>query len=127
MCSTTRCRCSSWPRDCRPYDEEFLLAALLHDVGKGLDPHNHVEAGLQALEGLITERTHFLIEHHMDAHAYRQGKLGARSRRLLESSEDFEELLLLEECDSQGRVSGAIVGTVDEALDYLRQKELENG
>ena len=24
-------------RDRRPYDEEFLLAALLHDVGKGLD------------------------------------------------------------------------------------------
>src|SRR5262245_45926720 len=29
-------------RDCRPYDEEFMLAALLHDIGKGLDPANHV-------------------------------------------------------------------------------------
>ena len=28
-------------RDELPYDEEFLLAALLHDVGKGLDPANH--------------------------------------------------------------------------------------
>src|SRR5205085_9925555 len=44
-------------RDCRAYDVEFLLAALLHDVGKGLDPYNHVEAGLEALDGLITERT----------------------------------------------------------------------
>src|SRR6516162_3642031 len=33
-------------REHRPYDEEFLLAALLHDVGKGIDPVNHVEAGL---------------------------------------------------------------------------------
>src|SRR5262245_27588149 len=41
----------------RPWDEDFLLAALLHDVGKGLDPYDHVNAGLQALEGLITERT----------------------------------------------------------------------
>ena len=33
----------------RPWDEEFLLAALLHDVGKGIDPYDHVAAGLQAL------------------------------------------------------------------------------
>jgi hypothetical protein len=30
----------------RPWDEEFLLAALLHDIGKGLDPFDHVTAGL---------------------------------------------------------------------------------
>ena len=49
-------------RDRRPYDEEFLLAALLHDVGKGLDPGDHVGAALEALQDLITERTSFLIE-----------------------------------------------------------------
>ena len=32
-------------RDARPYDEEFLLAALLHDVGKAIDPQDHVAAG----------------------------------------------------------------------------------
>ena len=63
-------------RDRRPYDEEFLLAALLHDVGKGLDRSRHVEAALDVLEGLITERTRFLIEHHMHAHDYRAGTLG---------------------------------------------------
>src|SRR5262249_30087192 len=67
-------------REERPYDEEFLLAALLHDVGKGLDRGNHVEAGLAALEGLITERTRFFIAHHMDAHDYRAAKLGAKLR-----------------------------------------------
>src|ERR1700722_17913322 len=35
-------------KDRRPYDEEFLLAALLHDIGKGLDPANHAEDALQA-------------------------------------------------------------------------------
>jgi predicted nucleotidyltransferase len=113
-------------RDQRPYDEEFLLAALLHDVGKGLDRGHHVEAGLQALEGLITERTRFLIEHHMHAHDYRAGKLGARLRRELEVSPDFEDLMLLHECDVGGRVSGAAVGTLDEALDYLRELERSN-
>jgi hypothetical protein len=113
-------------RDQRPNDEELLLAALLHDVGKGLDPGNHVEAGLQALDGLITERTHFLIANHMHAHDYRAGKLGARLRRVLEASPDLEDLLVLEECDRLGRVSGAVVGTVDEALDYLKQLERDN-
>jgi hypothetical protein len=114
-------------RDRRPYDEEFLLAALLHDVGKGLDRGRHVEAALEALEGLITERTAFLIGHHMHAHDHRTGQLGFRLRRLLESSPDFEDLMLLRECDDAGRVPGAVVGTVDEALDYLRELERSNG
>ena len=113
-------------RDARPYDEEFLLAALLHDVGKGIDPYDHVSAGLAELEGFITERTKFLIEHHMDALAYKAGTLGARVRRHLEASEYFEDLMLLRECDSQGRVQGAVVGSVDEALDYLRELSREN-
>jgi len=113
-------------RERRPFDEEFLLAALLHDVGKGLNRGNHVEAGLQALDGLLTERTRFFIEHHMHAHDYRAGKIGARLRRELEASPDFEELMLLHECDAGGRVPGATVGTLDEALDYLRQLERDN-
>src|SRR5438876_9191841 len=108
-------------KDARPYDEEFLLAALLHDIGKGIDPHDHVAAGLSALDGLLTERTQFLIEHHMDALAYKAGTLGARMRRVLEASEYFEDLLLLRELDTAGRVQGAVVGTVDEALDYLKE------
>src|SRR5690242_7079728 len=28
-------------RDERPWDEEFLQAAILHDVGKGIDPYDH--------------------------------------------------------------------------------------
>jgi hypothetical protein len=114
-------------RDARPYDEEFLLAALLHDVGKGIDPANHVDAGLAALEGTITERTQFLIAHHMDAHLYRTGQLGARLRRTLQASPDFEDLLLLRELDDAGRIPGAVVGTVDEALEYVRELERSNG
>jgi hypothetical protein len=113
-------------RDARPYDEEFLLAALLHDIGKGIDPCNHVGAALSVLEGFVTERTQFLIAHHMDALAYKAGTLGARARRFLEASEHFEDLMLLRELDNQGRVSGALVGSVDEALDYLKELAREN-
>lgn len=103
-----------------PYDEEFLLAALLHDVGKAIDPKEHVAAGLESLDGFITPRTAWLIEHHMEAQALSEGTLGARSRRRLEASEDFEELKLLAMCDRQGRQRGFEVPDVDDALEYLR-------
>ncbi|MBY0514804.1 MAG: HD domain-containing protein [Gemmataceae bacterium] len=113
-------------REERPWDEEFLTAALLHDVGKGIDPHDHVAAGLQALDGLITERTAWLIEHHMLAQEYKAGTLGHRQRLRLEASDDFDDLMLLRDVDDRGRVPGARVGTVDEALTFLRDLERSN-
>jgi predicted nucleotidyltransferase len=110
----------------RPYDEEFLQAALLHDVGKGIDPGDHVVSALEALDGLITDRARFLIENHMLAQEYRAGTLGHRQRVRLESSPDFEDLMLLRELDDAGRVPGAIVGTVDEAIEYLRELSRSN-
>jgi hypothetical protein len=110
----------------RGYDEEFLLAALLHDVGKAIDPADHVGAGLQALEGAITDRTTVLIAHHMDAHAYHDGTLGGRARTRLEHLEEFEDLMLLRELDRQGRQPGAPVCELSEALDYLRDLDADD-
>ncbi len=103
-----------------PYDEEFLLAALLHDVGKAIDPRDHVAAALEALQGFITPRCAWLIEHHMAGHALLEGRLGVRARRRLEACDDFEELRLLAECDRDGRETGVDVADVDEALQYIR-------
>ena len=104
-----------------PYDEEFLLAALLHDVGKGIDPGDHVMAGLEALDGFITERTAWLIRHHMDAHRLHDGTLGARAKRRLQQNESFDELELLSRCDRGGRKQGVTTSELEEALDYLRE------
>ncbi|MCB9941926.1 MAG: HD domain-containing protein [Planctomycetaceae bacterium] len=103
-----------------PYDEEFLLAALLHDVGKAIDPRDHVAAGLEALEGFITERTSWLIAHHMEAHGILDQTIGARAKRRLQQSENYDELLLLSRCDRGGRLAGIEASELDEALDYLR-------
>jgi hypothetical protein len=103
-----------------PYDEEFLLAALLHDVGKGIDPHDHVVAGLEALEGFISERTAWLIEHHMDAHRILDGTIGSRAHRRLRENESYEDLLLLCECDRGGRVSGIQASELEEAIEAIR-------
>lgn len=108
-------------RDELPYDEEFLLAALLHDVGKAIDPYDHVAAGLESMQDVITERTAWLIEHHMEAHALHDGTLGARARRRLEESPDYDELVLLSKCDRAGRIRGAQVPDVEDALDYVRE------
>jgi predicted HD phosphohydrolase len=112
-------------RDARPYDEEFLLAALLHDVGKAIDPHDHVRSALEALRGAVTERTLWLIEHHMDVGAGRERSLSSRARRELELSEFFADLKLLRELDDAGRVPGAHVDSLDEVLAWLRNLDEE--
>ncbi len=103
-------------RAARPYDEEFLLACLLHDVGLGIDPTHAVDAALRALEGLVTERTLFLIEHRLTATHYLQT---GECPRALRKSEDFEDLLLLARCNRDGRQKGVSVCELDEALDYI--------
>ncbi len=104
-----------------PYDEEFLLAALLHDVGKAIDRHDHVTAGLEALAEHITPRTVWLIAHHTEGQELLDGALGLRARRRLQASEDYEELKLLARCDRNGRQRGVETSELDEALEYLRE------
>ena len=108
-------------RDQLAYDEEFMTAALLHDIGKAIDPPNHEAAALEALDGFITDRTAWLIEHHMLAHQLAACTLGARARRRLEQSEHYDDLVLLGECDRAGRQPGAEAPELEEALDYLRE------
>ena len=63
----------------------------------------------------------------MLAQAYKAGTLGHRQRQRLEQHDDFDDLMLLRDVDDRGRVPGATVGTVDEALDYLKELERSNG
>ena len=110
-----------------PYDEEFLLAALLHDVGKAIDRREHEAAALDALDGAVTARTAWLIEHHTEALSVQDGTLGVRSLRRLQAEESFPELMILADCDRRGRVRGATAPDVSDALDYIRglAEELE--
>ena len=114
-------------RNTLPYDEEFQLAALLHDVGKALDPREHIAAALESLHGHITERTAWFIAHHSEAGALRDGVLGVRARRRLESSEDFDDLMLLCDCDRRGRQTGMAVPDLEDALAHLRELSRTNG
>jgi hypothetical protein len=100
----------------RPYDEELLLAALIHDVGYGLDRRRPLEAAWNAIGALVTDRTWFFIENRAEAQEYvRSGKI----RGALKKSEDFDDLVLLAQCDLKGRQRGAQVSTVEESLEYI--------
>jgi hypothetical protein len=99
-----------------PYDEEFLLACLLHDVGLAIDRRNPVAAAVEALTGIVTARTCFLIEHRQAARDYlRTGRISKSLRR----GEHFDDLVLLAQCDVNGRVPGAVVPSLDEALAHI--------
>ncbi|MBL7040717.1 MAG: HD domain-containing protein [Pirellulaceae bacterium] len=114
-------------RDQLPYDEEFMLAALLHDVGKAIDRLDHTAAGLEALDGFVTDRTAWMIEHHMAAQNALDGTIGARARRRLQRNESYDELLLLAHCDREGRKCGVEAPDLEEALDYVRELSLTFG
>ncbi len=127
-------------RDIRPYDEEFLLAALLHDVGLAINPEDPVAAGIEALRGSVTERTLWLIEHQKDlaprrdrpvpgregSPPARDRPISAKLKRAIDESEYAEDLLLLRELDQAGRIPGQPVDTLDEVLEYLKGLEQES-
>ena len=103
-----------------PWDEELLTAALLHDVGKGIDPRDSHEAGLMALGGFITQRTRWLIDNLPSVHRLFEGVLGARARRRLATSESWEELDVLAAHDRNGRIPGRNVRPTAEAISILQ-------
>jgi hypothetical protein len=107
-------------RSAAPYDEELLVAGLLHDVGAALDDDDPQPAALEELRPVVTPRTLRLLEKLPAIHEYFDGSLGARARRRLETDEDFDDLKLLREADLDGRQPGAAAPELDEALAFLR-------
>lgn len=111
--------------DARPWDEEFIIAALLHDVGYGIDPYDAVNATLVAVSPVVSERTLWFIQQLPVQHQKGEGTIGARARRRLDQHEDGEELRLLAECDLDGRVPGRIVDGLDEAIQKIQLLAME--
>lgn len=109
----------------RPFDEELLTAALVHEVGRAIDRRHHVPAGLEALGALITPRTRWLVESLAAAEAHGDNTLGLRARHRLEAHPDFLDALLLAEADRRSRVRGYATPTLDTAIAMLRALEQE--
>ena len=45
-------------------DEEMVVAALLHDIGDLLAPHNHSEMAAAVLRPYVSERTYWIVRQH---------------------------------------------------------------
>ena len=112
--------------EARPWDEEFVIAALLHDVGFGIDPYDAVNATLVAVSPVVSERTLWFIQQLPVQHQKGEGTIGARARRRLDQHEDGEELRLLAECDLNGRVPGRIVDSLDEVIQTIQILAMED-
>ena len=105
----------------RPYDEELLTAALVHDVGRAIDRRDPVAACLHAMADLVTDRTKWFVEQLPAARQLHVGTLGARGRRRLEANDDFEDLLILEEADRKGRIRGYDAPPLENCIAALRR------
>jgi predicted HD phosphohydrolase len=45
-------------------DEEYVLCALIHDIGDTLSPFNHPAIGAAILKPFVSEANHWMVEHH---------------------------------------------------------------
>ena len=45
-------------------DEEMVVAALLHDIGDLLSPHNHSALAAEVLRPYVTERVYWIVRQH---------------------------------------------------------------
>ncbi len=45
-------------------DEEYVVCALLHDIGDVLLPANHAELAATMLKPYVSERNHWMLNHH---------------------------------------------------------------
>ena len=104
----------------RPFDEELLTASLLIEAGRVIDRRRAVEAILNAVAGLVTPRTVWLIEMRDTATGYSDGTLGHRARHRLVIHADFDDVMLLAEAVRAEETGEIDHMSLDEAVGVLR-------
>jgi predicted HD phosphohydrolase len=64
-------------------DEEYVVCALLHDIGDVLAPRNHAEIASAILKPYVSEANHWMVDKHQIFQSYYYGHLfgGDRNRR----------------------------------------------
>jgi len=45
-------------------DDEYVICALLHDIGDTLGPHNHPDIAAAIVQPFVSEKNHWMVKHH---------------------------------------------------------------
>jgi predicted HD phosphohydrolase len=45
-------------------DEEYVVCALLHDIGDTLGPYNHADVAAVIVQPFVSEENHWMVKHH---------------------------------------------------------------
>jgi predicted HD phosphohydrolase len=45
-------------------DEEYVVCALLHDIGDTLGPHNHADMAATIVQPFVSEESRWMVKHH---------------------------------------------------------------
>jgi predicted HD phosphohydrolase len=45
-------------------DEEYVVCALMHDIGDTMGPYNHADIAATYLEPFVSEQNHWMVKHH---------------------------------------------------------------
>jgi predicted HD phosphohydrolase len=45
-------------------DEEYVVCALLHDIGDTLGPYNHADVAAVVVRPFVSEENHWIVQHH---------------------------------------------------------------
>lgn len=82
-------------------DEEYVVTALLHDIGDTLGPVNHADVAAVLLEPYVSDENHWIVKHHGIFQGYyffhhvgldRNGRDAFRDHPSFQACADFCEL-----------------------------------
>lgn len=51
-------------------DEEYVVCALVHDIGDTLGPLNHADVAASIVKPFVSEANHWMVEHHGEFQGY---------------------------------------------------------
>jgi predicted HD phosphohydrolase len=71
-------------------DDEFVVCALLHDIGDTLGSYNHADVGAAILQPFVSEANHWMLKHHGIFQGYNFFHHLGMDRNMLDKFKDFE-------------------------------------
>jgi predicted HD phosphohydrolase len=63
-------------------DEEYVVCALIHDIGDTLGSHNHSDIAAAILKPFVSEENHWMVEHHGIFQGYYFFQFGGLDRNM---------------------------------------------